>query len=70
MITALGEARNRTELVAAASALDRILMWNHYVLPLYHNAGQRIAYWSRIGRPETVPIYGLRLATLWDRTAK
>ncbi|MBO22327.1 MAG: hypothetical protein CMM26_08165 [Rhodospirillaceae bacterium] len=70
MITALGEARNRTELVAAASALDRILMWNHYVLPLYHNAGQRIAYWSRIGRPETVPIYGLRLETLWDRTAK
>lgn len=70
MITALGEARDRAELVAAARALDRILMWNHYVMPLYHDAGQRIAYWTRIGRPETVPVYGLRLETLWARPGK
>ncbi|HCP01683.1 MAG: hypothetical protein CL573_02995 [Alphaproteobacteria bacterium] len=69
MIAALGEARNRAELIAAARALDRILMWNHYVLPLYHDAGQRIAYWSRIGRPAKVPVYGLRFETLWDREA-
>jgi len=67
MIAALGEARDRAELVAAARALDRILMWNHYVMPLYHDAGQRIAYWTRIGRPATVPVYGLRLETLWHR---
>ena len=65
MIAALGESRDRTALVAAARALDRILMWNHYVMPLYHDAGQRIAYWTRIGRPETVPVYGLRLETMW-----
>lgn len=67
MITALGEARDRPELIAAARALDRILMWNHYVMPLYHDAGQRIAYWTRLARPETVPVYGLRLETLWAR---
>ncbi|MDA0784659.1 MAG: extracellular solute-binding protein [Proteobacteria bacterium] len=67
MIAALGEARDRAELVAAARALDRILMWNHYVMPLYHDAGQRIAYWTRIGRPVTVPVYGLRLETLWHK---
>lgn len=65
MIAALGAARDRTELIAAARALDRILMWNRYVLPLYHDAGQRIAYWSRIARPAEVPVYGLRLETLW-----
>ena len=54
---------------AAARALDRILMWNHYVLPLYHDRGQRIAMWSRIARPPAVPVYGLRIDTLWDRTA-
>ena len=70
MITALGEARDRPELVAAARALDRILMWNHYVMPLYHDAGQRIAYWARIGRPQTVPVYGLRMETLWQRPDK
>ena len=70
LIAALGEARDRDGLVAAARALDRVLMWNHYVLPLYHDTGQRIAYWTRIGRPDTVPVYGLRLETLWSRAAK
>ena len=66
MINALGAAKTRAELVAAARALDRVLMWNHYVLPLYHDPGQRLAHWSRIARPKTVPVYGLRLEALWD----
>ncbi len=70
MIAALGEARDRPELVAAARALDRLLMWNHYVMPLYHDTGQRLAYWTRIGRPQTVPVYGLRLETLWAQPGK
>ena len=65
MIDALGAARNRAEMVAAARALDRILMWNRYVLPLYHDPGQRLARWARIARPETIPVYGLRIETLW-----
>jgi len=65
MIAALGAARTRDELTAAARALDRVLMWNYYVLPLYHNAGQRIAYWRKLTRPKTVPVYGVRLETLW-----
>jgi microcin C transport system substrate-binding protein len=69
MIAALAAARTRDELVAAARALDRILMWNHYVLPLYHDRGQRLAMWHRIARPETVPVYGLRVETLWSREA-
>lgn len=69
MINALGAARDRDELVTAARALDRILMWNQYLLPLYHDPGQRLALWSRIARPETVPVYGLRLDTLWDAAA-
>lgn len=69
MINALGAAQNRDELVAAARALDRILMWNRYLLPLYHDPGQRLASWSRIARPEIVPVYGLRLETLWDAKA-
>ena len=65
MIAALGGARTREELTAAARALDRILMWNYYVLPLYHDAGQRIAYWRPLARPQTVPVYGVRLETFW-----
>ena len=65
MIAALGAAKTREELTAAARALDRILMWNYYVLPLYHDTGQRIAYWRKLSRPETVPVYGVRLETFW-----
>ena len=70
MITALGAARTRAELTAAARALDRILMWNYYVLPLYHDAGQRIAYWRTLSRPETVPVYGVRLESFWATTPR
>ncbi|MFT5180345.1 MAG: microcin C transport system substrate-binding protein [Alphaproteobacteria bacterium] len=69
MIAALGTARTREELAAAARALDRILMWNYYVLPLYHDSGQRIAYWRKLSRPETVPVYGVRLETFWAMRA-
>lgn len=65
MIAALGAARTREELTSAARALDRILMWNYYVLPLYHDAGQRIAYWRKLSRPDTVPVYGVRPETFW-----
>lgn len=66
MIDALGAARTREELVAAARAIDRILMWSHYVLPLYHDPGQRIAHWRHVARPSVVPVYGLQIETLWD----
>jgi microcin C transport system substrate-binding protein len=70
MIDALGAARTREELTAAARALDRIIMWNYYVLPLYHDAGQRIAYWRKLSRPETVPVYGVRLETFWSTKSR
>lgn len=70
MIAALGAARTGEELTAAARALDRILMWNYYVLPLYHDVGQRIAYWRTLSRPETVPVYGVRLETFWATNAR
>jgi len=69
MIDALGAAKTREALVAAARALDRILMSSHYVLPLYHDPGQRIAHWRHIARPTVIPVYGLQIETLWDADA-
>lgn len=65
MIDALGAARTREQLVDAARALDRVLMWNNYVIPLYHDPGQRIARWQEVRRPATVPLYGQSVETLW-----
>lgn len=48
-------AKDREELVAATRALDRVLLWSHYVVPQWHYPYERIAFWDRFGRPETLP---------------
>ena len=59
-------ARNREELVAATRALDRVLLWNHYVVPQWTYGKVRTARWDRFGRPDPLPKYGLSaFPTVW-----
>lgn len=51
-------ANSREELVAATHALDRVLLWNHYVVPQWTYPFTRTAHWDRFGRPATLPKYG------------
>ena len=51
-------AKNRKELVAATRALDRVLLWGHYVIPNWHIRKYRIAYWDRFARPDVFPNFG------------
>ena len=51
-------AKSRAELVAATRALDRVLLWNHYVVPLFTDDRLRAARWDRFGRPDPLPKYG------------
>jgi microcin C transport system substrate-binding protein len=39
-------AKNREELVAATRALDRVLLWNHYVVPQWTYGKVRTARWD------------------------
>lgn len=48
-------AKDREELVAATRALDRVLLWNDYVVPQWYSPTVRLAYWTRYGQPETLP---------------
>jgi microcin C transport system substrate-binding protein len=48
-------AKNREELVAASRALDRVLLWNDFVVPQWFAPKVRIAYWNRYGQPEILP---------------
>ncbi|MBN8959402.1 MAG: ABC transporter substrate-binding protein [Rhizobiales bacterium] len=48
-------AKDRAELVAATRALDRVLMWNHYVVPQWTYGKSRTARWDRFGRPQKMP---------------
>ncbi len=44
-------ARSYDELVAATRALDRVLLWNFYNIPLNGIDESRFLYWNRFGRP-------------------
>ncbi|MGE3917745.1 MAG: extracellular solute-binding protein, partial [Hyphomicrobiaceae bacterium] len=51
-------AKDRPDLVAAARALDRALLWGHYVVPHFHSPVHRVAWWDRFGRPKVLPRHG------------
>lgn len=48
-------ATDRADLVAATRALDRVLLWNHYLVPQFFAPNDRIAYWDKFHRPEKLP---------------
>ena len=51
-------SQDRDDLVAATKALDRVLLWNHYVVPQWNYPKVRTARWDRFGRPSELPKYG------------
>jgi len=62
-------APDRPTLIARTRALDRVLLWGHYVIPQFHVAAFRVAYWNRFGRPPVSPKYDLGLDTWWIEPA-
>jgi len=59
-------AKSRAELVAATKALDRVLLWNHYVVPQWNYPFQRTARWDRFSHPDKMPEYGSSaFPTIW-----
>lgn len=53
------------ELQITTRAMDRVLLWNDYVIPQFYNAIYRLAYWNRFGKPETMPKYGTGFPGSW-----
>ena len=59
-------AKDRAELVASCKALDRVLLWNCYVVPQFAGGFQRAARWDRFSHAEPLPKYGISgFPTLW-----
>jgi len=58
-------AKSREELLAATRALDRVLLWNNYLVPEWNYGKDRTARWDRFGHPENPPEYG-RIGTFPD----
>ena len=58
-------AKDRESLVNYIKALDRILTWGQYIIPLHYAGEDYFAYSSSIKHPENTPIYGAVLETWW-----
>lgn len=67
LVDQLIAAPDREQLVLRARALDRVLQWNHYVIPHYHISAWRIAYWNTLAHPEVSPEYDIGLDTWWAK---
>ena len=63
-------APDRESLVFRTRALDRVLLWGHYVIPHWHIRSYRVAYWNILSRPKTTPKYSLGFDTWWVDTGK
>jgi microcin C transport system substrate-binding protein len=51
--------------VARVRALDRVLLWGHYMVPLFFSPVDRLAHWSRLRRPAVTPLYGPLIESWW-----
>lgn len=65
LIGKIVDARSRDELIAAARALDRVLMWSEVIIPHWFKGAHNIAYWNKFDRPEIQPQYDLGLIDTW-----
>lgn len=65
LINQIIAAPDRAGLVAACRAMDRVLMWNHYVVPMWFKSADWIAYWKRVKHPEKMPGYALGYPGIW-----
>lgn len=65
LIEKLIAAPDRKALVTAAHALDRVLQWNHFVIPHFHAGYDRIAYWDKFGKPGVTPASGTQFLSWW-----
>ena len=65
LIELIIQAPTRESLVARCRALDRVLLWGHYVVPNWHSRADRILYWDKFSRPEVTPLQGTSTSYWW-----
>ncbi len=70
MISLVIAAPDRESLITRTRALDRVLLWNHFVIPHWHIGYDRVAYWDKFGVPAETPTQGVQFMAWWIKPAK
>lgn len=56
---------NKQKLLPLGRALDRVLTWNYYMIPMWYMAADRFAWWSKFSKPAIHPLYTTGFDTWW-----
>ena len=67
LVDGLINAGSRQSLITHTRALDRVLLWGHYVIPNWHIKTWRVARWNRFEHPPVAPLYDIGLYTWWAK---
>lgn len=70
LVDSIIAAPEREELITRCRAMDRVLLWNYYMIPHFYINTYRIAYWNKFSRPKITPKYGLAFDTWWVDSQK
>ena len=70
LVKRMTNVRAREDFVDTIRAMDRVLLWGHYFVPLYHRNDDHVAWWDKFDRPEVTPLYGTVVETWWEDSAK
>lgn len=57
LIEQLVQVDNYADLCTLGQAIDRVLLWNYYMIPAWHMNARLLAYWDKLGMPAISPIY-------------
>ncbi|MCB9480505.1 MAG: ABC transporter substrate-binding protein [Desulfobacteraceae bacterium] len=66
IVEKLISAKGRQNLINHTKALDRVLLWNYYLVPHWHIDYFRVAYKNKFKHPQKTPDYGLGLNSWWQ----
>ena len=58
-------APDRESMKTAARALDRVLLWGHYIVPQWFKGSHSLIYWNKFSRPDILSKYSLSIDTWW-----
>ena len=70
LISHILSANSAEDFRDAVRSFDRLLISNHYVVPLYHIDEKWVAHSKRIGHPDVLPLYGYQLPYWWDASVQ
>ena len=65
LIGEVAAATDRPSLIAAARALDRVLLWGHYMIPQWYKGAHHLVYWNKFDRPALKPRYSRGVFDTW-----